>query len=276
MSVTTTIEWAANRDGTPGATWNPVRGCSKISDGCRNCYAERMAGRFCKPGEPFYDYATSSPGRWTWKVDLMPHMLSVPLKRRKPTTYFVNSMSDLFHETLPSGDVERVFEMMERCPQHTFIILTKRASWMREWFRLHPRWGNPPLPHVILGVSAEDQPNADIRLPILLDTPAACRVVSLEPLLGPIRIEPWIPTLEIERETRTTSDRYLDWVILGGESGPGARPMNPEWARTVRDQCAMAEVPFFFKQWGGVRKAEAGRLLDGREWNQRPKILEAS
>ena len=308
--------------------WNPIRGCSRISEGCRNCYAERMAARFCGndpysagPGK-FSGFASMTPTgpRWTGRVELIPEMLHIPLKRRKPTTYFVNSMSDLFHESLAFGAIDHIFGVIQAARRHRFIILTKRARRMREYveaFRPGPidegfvtRDGVPyaeaaivvsperwPLPNVILGVSCEDQAAADERIPHLLALPAACRMVSLEPLLGPINLYSHIPTLEIERETRTAEDRYLDWVILGGESGPGARPMHPDWVRTLRDQCTAAEVPFLFKQWGEwlgaeqdgapgdnqvlncsdapvrVGKRAAGRLLDGRVWDERPEVL---
>lgn len=348
MSDHSKIEWT-------DATWNPVRGCSRVSEGCRNCYAERLAARFSGPGLWAEGLAENTPGgpRWTGRVELAPAAkLAEPLHWRKARRVFVNSTSDLFHEGLSNEEIAAVFGVMAACPQHTFQVLTKRPERMREWFR----WvaggrgsppalrcvdlaGNPlgaaingacmywPLPNVWLGVSVEDQATADERIPLLLDTPAAVRFVSAEPLLGPLDLSPWLMARD-ERDRRqgaaywafTRSARAkppsladpaayapsLDWVITGGESGPGARPMHPDWARGLRDQCAAADVSFFMKQWGqwapwdddnwslpagyddvaadesawrlggvsflGVGKKAAGRLLDGREHNASPAV----
>jgi protein gp37 len=264
----TKIEWA-------DAVWNPIRGCSRVSEGCRNCYAERMAARHL-PGHdsPWdgeaYAHMTESGARWTGKVELIEDKLMEPLHRRKPQRVLVNSMSDLFHERVTNEWVDRIFAVMALARKHTFMVLTKRAGRMRRYSapeaaardRIEEEvraltncdWRFPleawPLPNVWLGVSVEDQRAVEERVPELLATPAALRFVSCEPLLGPVDLYTWLPMLEIERESRCPDDAYLDWVIVGGESGPGARPMHPEWARSIRDQCSAARVPFFFKQWG--------------------------
>jgi protein gp37 len=367
MGNKTKIEWTNG-----GSTWNPVRGCTRASEGCRNCYAETVAARFSNPGQPYHGFAdrTRSGSKWTGKLALVEHALPLPLRWTKPRMIFVNSMSDLFHESLPDEAIDRVFAVMALAPQHTFQILTKRAERMRRYmadpgcqFAIRTAmiamgrdealifW---PLPNVWLG----DQDNGEERIPELLATPAAVRFLSCEPLLGPLRlnllcyetgdslpdamrvnnercslnaltgITTWpnshyqSPT--IARETRIVDGtlyesrgetRALDWVIVGGESGPHARPMNPAWARSLRDQCVAAGVPFFFKQWGEWRdeaeatrehigpgpklfdrfgapqgpkwhpykaadrnggamirvgKRAAGRLLDGRTWDEMP------
>ncbi|MCP4515067.1 MAG: phage Gp37/Gp68 family protein [Delftia sp.] len=247
VSDQTAIEWT-------DATWNPIRGCSRASEGCRNCYAARMATRLSGPGRPYEGLAAG--GQWTGKVRVVESELDRPLRWRKPRHVFVCSMSDLFHEKVPDQAVMRVWNVMAESTAHTFQVLTKRPRRMR----LHSlrRWGLGPqvLPSVWLGASAENQETLDERVPHLLRTPAAVRWLSCEPLLGPLDLRPWL-------------DR-LGWIVVGGESGPGARPMRPEWVRDIRDQCIAAGVPFFFKQWGGVRKKEAGRLLDGRTWDERP------
>jgi len=354
MSDHTSIEWA-------DATWNPVVGCSVVSPGCTNCYAMRLANRLLdKPGAQYAGTTQRVNGNavWTGKVALAPdHILTQPMRWKRPRRIFVNSMGDLFHEGVPDAWIDRAFAVMALCPQHTFLVLTKRAARMREYFtantgefdtghacgriadaiqpmrtdnravgpvpHLHggERWW--PLANVWLGVSAEDQQRADERIPDLLATPAVKRFVSCEPLLGPIRFrevlgDDWLAS------GRSGEARGLDWVIVGGESGPGARPMHPDWVRALRDQCGAAGVPFFFKQWGEwlpwepehgpcwvaqngrsedhhnlfpveidedpawddglwaldgntghaafqrVGKSRAGRLLDGREWNEVP------
>lgn len=233
-----TIEWTEH-------TWNPVTGCSKVSAGCKNCYAETIAKRFWGDRK-FSD------------VMFHPEKLDVPILRRKPTTYFVNSMSDLFHEKVTAAQIIKVFAVMESCPQHTFQVLTKRIERAIELLA-----DIPPLKNVWIGVSVENQTAAEKRIPFLLDTPAHVRWISAEPLLGPLDLNGWI--------------NYLDWVVVGGESGSGARPMNPDWAISIHDQCKAANVPFFFKQWGEfdcegnrVGKKKAGSLLDGREYKEYP------
>lgn len=378
----TNIEWTQH-------VWNPFAGCSVLSLGCTNCYAMKMAARIeaCNAGLPsshggalHYAGTTKSVNGnpvWTGKIGIASdEVLLKPLRRKKPTTWFVNSMSDLFHESVPDEAIDRVFAVMALTPQHTYQVLTKRSARMR-WFMkatntprqyriseaigmliegagLHKQFCDPknsdhwtesgghkivqfpwPLPNVWLGVSTERQKEADERIPDLLATPAAIRFISAEPLLGPIDLEPWLPWpgnayigskpwgciqcdapcdcpagKAVYHETEgpldadkvpewITADRQtLDWVIVGGESGPSARPMHPDWARDVRDQCAAAGVPFFFKQWGEwadtedwssemqehlelinkangnnvrVGKKAAGRLLDGVEHNAMPE-----
>jgi protein gp37 len=354
MSNLTAIEWT-------DATWNPVRGCSRVSEGCRNCYAERVAARFSGAGLPYHGFADMTPRgpRWTGRVELVPGKLAEPLGWRRPRRVFVNSMSDLFHEELGFEDIAAVWGIMAACPRHTFQILTKRPERMRDWFlwmrefalsqrdivsapsmrqaalkaaftamgetgaaerRLGRAWegdgarGPWPLPNVWIGVSVEDQATADARVPLLLELgQVAVRFVSAEPLLGPLDLSQWLMDKQERHDRRTTAyQRFalqaralppnladpaaytasLDWVIAGGESGPGARPAQREWARLLRDQCEAAGAAFFFKQWGEhapnwlhhrdgrevpgsvwmdrVGKRAAGRLLDGREHNGFP------
>jgi protein gp37 len=306
VSDKTGIEWT-------DATWNPVTGCTKVSPGCDHCYAETFAERF--RGTPGHHFENG------FDVTLRPERLDQPLKWKKPRRIFVNSMSDLFHESIPDEYIARVWTVMEAAPQHTFQILTKRHARMRSVVRriawrtptteersqgvhgsqayvqanenLNDHLGPPRvLPNVWLGVSVEDQKWADIRLPLLLQTPAAVRFISAEPLLGPVDLSQWLsPAGE------------LHWVIAGGESGHGARPMHSTWCRTLRDQCEAAGTAFLFKQWGEwaptgrvgigntdprtllvgqpddrgfreeirrVGKKVAGRELDGRTWDQFP------
>ncbi|HWW46578.1 MAG TPA: phage Gp37/Gp68 family protein [Xanthobacteraceae bacterium] len=344
MSGPSKIEWTER-------TWNPIVGCSIVSPGCTNCYAMRMAARIeainaatphvWKGSTPHYAGLTKKvKGHpvWTGKVARADDdTLHAPLRRKKPTVYFVNSMSDLFHESIPDEWIDQVFAVMALAPQHTFQVLTKRAERMRAWFeeRWQPApsqtlpdgfeipaerrgetrrsqveracepllealglvdterdelWTDDgkckamqwqwPLPNVWLGVSAEDQRHADERIPHLLATPAAVRFVSAEPLLEPITLKRlkvgsgWQDALSGWRhcEDYPGRENLLDWVIVGGESGPGARPMHPNWPRWIRDQCAAAGVPFFFKQWGSfapvgwVHADSSGTLVrpDGR------------
>jgi len=230
----TTIEWTQS-------SWNPVTGCSKISLGCENCYAERMAVRLCAMGRFRY--------RNGFRVTLHPDMVEVPLGWRVPQMVFVNSMSDLFHHDVPDAFIRDVFSVMCEASQHTFQVLTKRAERLGELSSCLP-WPS----NVWMGVTVE---NADYlwRLERLRLVPARVRFVSLEPLLGPME---------------DMSLDGVDWVIAGGESGPGSRPMAAEWVRSIRDLCVREGVPFFFKQWGGFRKKLAGRLLDGVVWSQYP------
>lgn len=249
------IEWT-------DATWNPIRGCSEVSEGCRNCYAMRQAHRFDKPGGPYEGLTRVSGGeiKWTNEVRLVPELLDQPLHWRKPKRIFVNSMSDLFHEKVPDHFIMQVFVTMQKAPQHIYQILTKRPKRMREWVR---HFTDREPANVWLGVSCEDQKTANERIPLLLQTPAAIRWISAEPLLGAI---------DMNGIRNAECGAALDWVVAGGESGPSARPMHPDWARSLRDQCLAAGVPFFFKQWGGIRKHDAGRLLDGRAWNEYPQL----
>lgn len=369
------IEWT-------DATWNPLVGCSLVIPGCTNCYAMKMAARVEKMARANYEawrerasavalpegssiaafthhyegltQDTKAGPVWTGKVASAPdYIFTAPLKWRKPRRVFVNSMSDLFHESVPHPTIERVFAVMALSPQHTYQVLTKRSEHMRRFMsyehtrhrvtiamfdlareghckvdrtthpELHDKHGwatipvQWPLPNVWLGVSAEDQQRADERIPDLLNTPAAIRFVSAEPLLGAVTLTRWFhdegcPHAEFLGDCLCHEPREvtLDWIIVGGESGTGARPMHPDWARSIRDQCEAAGVPFFLKQWGEfaprerclpsisgditvwpdgktgagnananggpgwpvhkVGKARAGRLLDGREHNDMP------
>lgn len=234
MAQTTSIEWTE-------ATWNPVTGCTKVSPGCKHCYAERMARRLQAMGQPRY-----ADG---FRVSLQRDLVGVPLRWRKPRRIFVNSMSDLFHDKVPLEFIQRVFETMEEASWHQFQILTKRADRVRE---ISDRLSWPS--NVWMGVSVESEKYLD-RVTRLVAVPAAVRFLSLEPLLGPL------PNLTL---------KGIHWVIVGGESGPGARPMPGEWVREIRSQCLEQDVPFFFKQWGGKRKSRNGRQLDGRTWDELP------
>jgi protein gp37 len=239
------IEWTET-------TWNPVAGCTVISPGCTNCYAMRLAARLAAMGQEKYDGTTRRSGCrsvWTGQINLAPETLDLPGSWRKGRMIFVNSMSDLFHEAVPETFIQQVFAVMVDCPQHTFQILTKRAERLAQIARRLP-WPR----NVWMGVSVE---SADYlwRVDYLRQVPARVRFLSLEPLLG------LLDGLNLTG---------IQWVIAGGESGPGARPMNIEWVRAIRDQCVSAGVTFFFKQWGGVNKKKAGRLLDGRTWDELP------
>jgi len=373
MATNSKIEWCE-------ATWNPVTGCSAVSPGCTHCYAATMSRRLEGMGQEKYT-GINGPHHFNGTIKLHHDLLEIPIRRRKPTTYFVNSMSDLFHEGVSPEFILDVFSVMRYCHWHQFIVLTKRSKRMSEILTgpdvpdevndniyveqmaedvlsargefdpnerrkgdirsLGFTW---PLANVCLGVSAENQEQFDARVPHLLATPAAVWMVSCEPLLGPINFAKVHPNGFTRDDLRGTQgftsestirkhDGYpkLDWVIVGGESGPGARPMHPDWARSIRDQCVAAGVPFFFKQWGAWHPScdyyddtqerenaldgkhilltddgyewvvgdptkrdqrhdgqppdgtyvmhhygkKAGRLLDGREWNERPKLWEA-
>lgn len=340
MSDKTAIEWT-------DATWNPVHGCSKVSAGCTNCYAEKVSHRFGFTSKPWNaTYASEN-------VKLHPERLDQPLRWKQPRRIFVNSMSDLFHEQVPFDFIDQVFAVMALSPRHTFQILTKRPSRMLEYFDSYNGYteklgcitpymeqygwqsredlmtiGAPagssypndtpwPLPNVWLGVSVENQQAADERIPFLLQTPAAVRFLSCEPLLGAVEIsnflvcEQYAGEWKEPRKGTVGGKPYqvarirprVDWVIAGGESGPNARPMHPDWARSLRDQCVDAGVPFFFKQFGEwapgsnfvghihsgkshdfgqnlddnnsvwrVGKKAAGRSLDGRTWDEFPMM----
>ena len=336
MSDNSAIEWT-------DATWNPVTGCSEVSPGCDHCYAKTFAERWRgKPGHYFQN---------GFDVQLRPDKIGLPLSWRKPRKVFVNSMSDLFHDEVPDEYIARVFAVMAMTQQHTYQILTKRHGRMRSLLSDPdasfqgmvgearydlgdtdtnvpdpelPSWGWP-LPNVWVGVSVENQQWADIRIPALLDTPAAVRWLSCEPLIGPVDLTQWTDTPPICgcgvppegapgwpggccAECMLPQPSGIDWVVVGGESGPGARPMHPDWARALRDQCGKAGVPYLFKQWGQwtwhpqleapngfvgpngewdrrqprsarpdrwypmwrVGKGRAGRVLDGRTWDEYP------
>jgi len=237
MGAGSKIEWTES-------TWNPVTGCTKVSPGCKHCYAERMAMRLKAMGQA--NYADG------FKLTLQERALALPLSWKRPQIIFVNSMSDLFHKDVPDEYIFRVFEVMRRADWHQYQVLTKRSERLRE---LAPEL--PWAPHIWMGVSVE---NGDYRFRIgdLQATQAHIKFLSVEPLLGPVgRI----------------GLKGIDWVIVGGESGPGARPMKAEWVLSVRDQCQRAAVPFFFKQWGGVNKKKAGRLLEGRTYDEMPRAI---
>ena len=235
MAMNSQIEWTES-------TWNPVTGCTKISEGCANCYAERMAKRLHAMGRANYTNG--------FNVTMHPHVLAHPLKWKKPQMVFVNSMSDLFHDDVPLEFIQQIFDVMTRASRHTFQILTKRGERLAELAPLLP-WPD----NVWMGVTVESAACAG-RIDDLRGVSASTRFLSLEPLLGPL------PNLDLEG---------IDWVIVGGESGPGARPMAETWATDLRDQCLQARVPFFFKQWGGKNKKKAGRILDGQTWDQIPE-----
>jgi protein gp37 len=240
MASSTAIEWT-------DATWNPVTGCTKVSAGCDHCYAERFSERF--RGTPQHPFENG------FDLTLRPERLEQPLRWRGPRMIFVNSMSDLFQKEIPAEFIARVFDTMERANWHTFQVLTKRSSLMRDFLR--GRYGVERGPrHIWLGVSVEDGSKKG-RIRHLQDAPAGVRFLSVEPLIGPMG------RLDLAG---------IDWVIVGGESGPAARELNPDWVREVRDQCLGDGVAFFFKQWGGLRPKSGGRKLDCREWSQFPKI----
>jgi protein gp37 len=296
MAENSSIEWT-------DASWSPVTGCTRVSAGCDHCYSAALSKRLAAMGQKKYQGIVGN-GHFNGVVKTWEDELTRPLRWRKPRRIFVNSMSDTFHKSVPFEFIDKVFAVMALCPQHTFQVLTKRPERMAEYFAdLNARsWaireaGHTlaggcrdginyalPLPNVWLGTSVEDQRAADERMPHLRRCPAAVRFLSCEPLLGPVDLSPWID--------------QLDWVIVGGESGHNARPMHPGWVCSIRDQCTAADVAFFFKQWGEWRpftaadsggtihrwgdkvgtwcarvgKKKAGRLLDGREWSQFPKV----
>jgi len=239
MGSSSAIEWTES-------TWNPVTGCSKISAGCKNCYAERMALRLKAMGQANYTNA--------FRLTLHEHILGLPLTWKKPRTIFVNSMSDLFHKNVPRSFIMNVFDIMRQAHWHRFQVLTKRAARLA---RLAPeiKWAS----NVWMGVSVESKGYVG-RIDHLRQTGAHIKFLSLEPLLGPL------PNLDLNA---------IDWVIVGGESGPGARPMDPNWVKDIRNQCVRASVPFFFKQWGGVNKKKTGRCLEGKTWNEMPLTASA-
>lgn len=324
MGDKTGIEWT-------DATWNPIRGCTRVSEGCRNCYAERVAARFSDPGQPYHGLARrvavahddktgrvlETEARWTGDVALVEERMLDPIRWRKPRMIFVNSMSDLFHEGVPDEWIWQIFGVMAVSTRHTFQILTKRpermskfvnsfdgaerfVSYLFDTFRalatcdMAHEW---PLPNVWLGVSVEDQKTADERIPQLLDSQAALHWVSYEPALGPVNFGDLLggsfDALTGREKSRFDAEAKIDWIVCGGESGPGARPMHRDWAQSARDQCISTGTPFFFKQWGEwtpdqfdfakpsikergyifskVGKKQAGDLLDGKRHHEFPK-----
>lgn len=243
-TISSNIEWTES-------TWNPVRGCTRVSEGCRFCYAERIAARFSGKGMAYEGLAknTTTGPQWTRKVTPVRSLLNEPLKWKKPRRIFVNSMSDLFHEKIDLEYIQEVFTVMEKAYWHKFQVLTKRASRLLEF--------SPELPwpsNVWMGVSVEDSRVLD-RIDNLRKTGAHIKFLSLEPLIGPLK------DLNLSG---------IDWVIVGGESGPGAREMKKEWVIDIRNQCVSEDVRFFFKQWGGTRKSKTGRELDGQTYDEMP------
>lgn len=298
MSQKSKIEWT-------DTTWNPVRGCTRVSPGCMNCYAERQAIRQAGEGHAYEGLVHIANGHpsWTGKIAFVEEHLEAPLHWRTPSRVFVNSMSDLFHEGITDDWIDQIFAVMAATPQHTYQILTKRPERMLDYFtkytylnvreafigqhisrRYLARTGDPvsewpglPLPNVWLGTSVENQMYADQRIPLLLKTPAAVRFISAEPLLGPINLGELPSASGIGRYLDSLSNAgvdpgadipsKLDWVIVGGESGPGARPMHPDWVRSLRNQCKSAGVAFFFKQWGAWVKY-VDRDVEDPDWRQ--------
>lgn len=240
MGINSSIEWTE-------ATWNPITGCNKISPGCKHCYAERMAHRLKAMGQPNYVNG--------FDLTLHEKSLELPLGWKKPQTIFVNSMSDLFHKDVPAEFILRVFDVMARTPWHRFQVLTKRSERLLD-LALDLPW----RPHIWMGVSVEND-DYTFRIDHLRQTGAHIKFLSLEPLLGPL------PSLCLNG---------IDWVIAGGESGPGARTMEKSWVVDIRNRCRVAKVPFFFKQWGGVNKKLAGRILEGRTWDEMPSAQKIS
>lgn len=236
MATKSSIEWTES-------TWNPLTGCDKVSPGCKNCYAERMAHRLQAMGQANY--------RNGFKLALHPHTLALPLHWKTPQMIFVNSMSDLFHKDVPLDFILQTFEIMRKANWHKFQVLTKRSTRLPE-IDDYLDWP----PNVWMGVSVENI-NYQYRIDYLRETKALIKFVSIEPLLGPL------PHLDLTG---------IDWVIVGGESGPHARPMQESWVFEIRDQCITYNVPFFFKQWGGVRKKRTGRLLENRTWDELPRL----
>ena len=310
------IEWTQR-------TWNPIAGCTKVSPGCEGCYALRMAWRLAhnpNTASRYKEVVTKTEGgkvNWTGVLKELPETLHLPLEVKKPTIWFVNSMSDLFHENLPFEVIDRVYDVMDACPQHTFQVLTKRPSRMLKYYHWKQdgnglKFGRWPLANVWIGTSMEDQKRAGERLKALLNTPAVVRFVSCEPLLGSVSLGKALAT-EVTDIVKGALHNLLHWVIVGGESGPNARPMHPKWATDLLDECQEIDIPFFFKQWGEwapvtyiadggkpcllvstsknecllpfneernhdvnmkkVGKKKSGRLLDGREWNEMPAYL---
>ncbi len=244
MADKSTIEWT-------DATWNPVTGCTKVSAGCDNCYAERFSERWRGvPGHPFES---------GFDLSVRPERLSQPLEWKKPRMIFVNSMSDLFHKEIPKAYISKVFDTMERADWHIYQVLTKRSSLLQKY--VNERYLTEKVPkHIWLGVSVENE-QATTRIAHLQNTNATTRFLSIEPLIAPVG---------------RLNLKGIDWVIVGGESGPGARLMDTEWVTDIRNQCISSKVAFFFKQWGGRTPKSGGRLLDGKEWNQFPMKLSAT
>lgn len=246
MTTTTKIEWTEQ-------SWNPTTGCTKISSGCKNCYAESMAKRLSAMGARGYENG--------FKLSILPERLNAPLERKKPTVYFVNSMSDLFHNEVPFDFIDKVFDVIRRTPQHTYQILTKRSGRMLKYFSNNKR---TPPDNAWLGVSVESKKYGVPRISDLKKVNAKVRFLSIEPLLEDIG---------------KVDFKNIHWVIVGGESGPKARPMKEEWVQSIKHQCAKQDIAFFFKQWGGWgidgkkrTKKDNGRTLSGKTWDEMPSM----
>jgi len=239
MALKSSIEWTES-------TWNPITGCTKISPGCKFCYAERMAKRLKAMGSANYENG--------FKLTLQDHVVELPLTWKKPQTIFVNSMSDLFHKNVPLAFIQRIFDVMNKAYWHKFQVLTKRSDILLK-YNSKLNWTE----NIWMGVSVEND-DYTYRIDHLRNTEAKTKFLSVEPLIGPIN------KLDLTN---------IDWVIVGGESGPGARPLKEEWVIDIKDKCIEQNVPFFFKQWGGVQKKKAGRLLQGKTWSQMPKYRKA-
>ncbi|MCK9426893.1 MAG: phage Gp37/Gp68 family protein [Ignavibacteriaceae bacterium] len=239
MALKSSIEWTES-------TWNPITGCTKISPGCKFCYAERMAKRLKAMGSANYENG--------FKLTLQAHVVELPLTWKKPQTIFVNSMSDLFHKNVPLTFIQRIFDVMHKAYWHKFQVLTKRSDILLH-YNSKLNWTE----NIWVGVSVEND-DYTYRIDHLRNTDAKTKFLSVEPLIGPIN------KLDLTN---------IDWVIVGGESGPGARPLKEEWVIDIKDKCIEQDVPFFFKQWGGVQKKKAGRLLQGKTWSQMPKYRKA-
>ncbi len=304
MGDNTGISWT-------DATWNPLRGCSRVSAGCVHCYAETVAARFSGSGQPYEGLVHRITRGWNGKLRFVEDALEQPLRWARPRLIFVNSMSDLFHENVPDAWIDRIFAVMALALRHTFQVLTKRPERMLAYMNMRtdnrehaiseqmrvishgrdPGLPELPLPNVWLGVSVEDQTAADLRIPLLLQCSAAVRWLSCEPLLGPVDLDRVLwPNKNGHRGEHSGELGQIDWVVAGGESGPGARPMQPVWARTLRDACVQAGVPYYFKQWGEwapagaaagserlvrVGKRKAGSLLDGVDHKAWPRQVGA-
>jgi protein gp37 len=304
MGDKSSIEWTSthNSDGsvTAGATWNPTVGCMKVSAGCEHCYAINTAYRLDRGfSQPAYAGLTrklpDGSVNWTGKVRTLPERLALPLRWHKPRRIFVDSMSDLFHDDVPDEFITEVFASMNSARRHTFQVLTKRPERMLAFIRgagARHELQTHPLPNVWLGVSVEDQRAADERIPLLLQTPAAVRWLSCEPLIGPVDLSQWLDNISdlpplfgtewLQPPTTPTGwyqinefEQPLQWVVAGGESGQNYRPLDLDWARSLRDQCQAAGVAYHFKQVGGRTHGAGGRLLDGRTWDEYPQPARA-
>jgi protein gp37 len=291
MSDKSKIEWT-------DATWNPIRGCSVVSEGCRNCYAMAVAARFSGEAQAYEGlaYRNASGAHWTGKVQLVEKHLDDPLKWKTPRRIFVNSMSDLFHENVRNTEIALIFQVMSKAKQHTFQILTKRPKRMLDFMKMMSKLNEActnqeewPLPNVWLGVSVEDQKTADERIPLLLQTPAAVRWLSCEPLLEAVNLNPylrtcatcgtWHPATDFgDGHKFTYSD--IEWVVVGGESGTGARPFDIQWAQSIINQCRADNVPVFMKQvgsnaWNGAKGLSKTKIFDrkGGDINEWPEDL---